>query len=117
MKQSAKFFLAFASSVAILAIGSMRCVDSENPATVNPADYDSIPENVRIVAGAAENDTLLTDEVDFMWTNAGKTYEYSCRIDGGEWSAWATDTTFTDVLDDGDYTFEVRVRESEGGSL
>jgi hypothetical protein len=115
MKEFAKITLALIGSLALLVAGSIRCTtENEAPLAVDSGEYGPIPD-VTIVEGAAQNDTLLTDKVSFSWT-AERQYEYSYSLDGGAWSVWASDTSFSDLLDDGDHVLELRVRETGGSA-
>jgi hypothetical protein len=101
--------------------GEVDPTPAEQTFTVNTSgggEDDTTPPDTQIVDGP--DGTVSTSDVYFEWTGTDDTDQpgdlvFSWRFNSGSWSSYASDTSTTLTgLDDGDYTFEVRARDTAG---
>ncbi|WNG16627.1 adventurous gliding motility protein AgmC [Cystobacter fuscus] len=81
---------------------------SSNTFTVVP---DTSAPKTNIISGPSNTTPNRSATFEFDAGEPGVTYE--CRLDGGEWTTCTSPVTY-DNLPDGQHTFEVRARDSEG---
>lgn len=79
---------------------------------------DILPPETQIDSGPAQGAAVCSLPVTFGWSATDNTPDgitYSYRMDGGQWSSWAAETSFSyDALSDGPHTFEVKSKDLVG---
>ncbi|MFA4907804.1 MAG: cohesin domain-containing protein [archaeon] len=96
----------------------LGCESIDNPGADNPLDPDNpgyIEPEVTIVDGPAPDMVESIPNVTFIVGLNETAQEFVYRLNQSVWSSWRTDTVVTlTFLDEGDYLFECKARNTVG---